>query len=308
MLIRQNGRSLVVHTPAKLNLFLDVLAKRDDGFHELVTLMTKVSLFDTLSFREDSSGTIQLQCCNAGSANRIGNDNDANLSNTVVPTGQDNLVVRAAHLLRDFSGIQSGARIQLLKRIPAAAGLAGGSSDAAAALVTLNQLWQTGLSSQELHTLAAQLGSDVNFFLADASFAICRGRGQFVEPHKLPTRLHFVIAWPDTGLSTANVFRHLQIAPSGKTVDQLAVHMQHGNLSGFAKSLHNSLQHPAEQLSKEVRHLKSVFMDLPVLGHMMSGSGSAYFGICRSQRHSQHVAARLKALHVGRVFAVCSQS
>ena len=308
MLIRQNGHTLVVHTPAKLNLFLDVLGKRDDGFHELVTLMSKVSLFDTLSFREDSSGTIQLQCCNAGSTQEISNRIDANLSNTVVPTGQDNLVVRAAHLLRDFSGIQRGARIQLLKRIPAAAGLAGGSSDAAAALVALNQIWQTGLSSQELHSLAAQLGSDVNFFLANAPFAVCRGRGELVEPYRLPTQLHFVIAWPNIGLSTADVFRHLQITASEKTVEELVNHLRHGELKSFANSLHNSLQHPAEQLSKEVRYLKSVFEDLPVLGHMMSGSGSAYFGVCRSQLQSQHVAARLKALRVGRVFAACSQS
>ncbi|MBM83781.1 MAG: 4-(cytidine 5'-diphospho)-2-C-methyl-D-erythritol kinase [Planctomycetaceae bacterium] len=336
MLIRQfgiqnspDGRTLLVHTPAKLNLFLDVLGKRADGFHELITLMAKVSLFDTLSFTEDSSGTIQLQCCNAGSGSGAEDSLD-----TAIPSGQDNLVVRAARLLQDYSGTKRGARIGLLKRIPAAAGLAGGSSDAAATLKALNQLWQVGLDDRELHSLASQLGSDINFFLGPTPLAVCRGRGEIIEPISLPVSMHFTIVWPDVGLSTADVFRQLNNASLvsndageesrqnsrntsrpctdnssvSRFVERMIEDLQRGDFGQFSASLHNSLQPPAEQLSKEVRYLKSVFDNLPVLGHMMSGSGSAYFGICRHRQQAQNMAARLRARRLGRVFAVSTQS
>src|SRR5947207_4295880 len=129
---RRNG-AVVVRAPAKVNLFLEVLAKRPDGYHEIATLMVAVSLYDTLEFKEDPTGHVRLQC------------DLPNLS-----TGPDNLVCRAAEALRRHAGITRGAAIRLTKRIPLAAGLAGGSTDAAATLAGLNQLWMVGLSVAEL--------------------------------------------------------------------------------------------------------------------------------------------------------------
>src|SRR5262249_22303109 len=128
-------------------------------------------------------------------------------------SGADNLVLRAACLLKEASGTSRGARMDLIKRIPLAAGLAGGSSDAAAALWGLNFLWRLGLSQRELSGLAARLGSDVPFFLCSSSAAICRGRGELVEPLPLPGRFWFVIARPQTGLSTAEVYRGCRPSP-----------------------------------------------------------------------------------------------
>src|SRR3712207_5523703 len=154
MLFRQDGGVLVVHAPAKLNLFLEILAKRPDGYHELETLMVSIGLYDTLTFADDRSGRIDLRCAWADAQ-----PSDGGAESEGIPVGPDNLVVRAAQLLRDYAGVGRGARIGLVKRIPMAAGLAGGSSDAAATLAGLNRLWQLGLTVGELQGLASRLGS-----------------------------------------------------------------------------------------------------------------------------------------------------
>lgn len=302
MLLSQAGQSVVVHAPAKLNLFLEVLGTRSDGYHELETLMVSVGLYDTLRFREESSRQVQLRCFHSG---RCAGPNAAEADR--VPVGGNNLAVRAACLLRDYAGVDRGVRIDLVKRIPVAAGLAGGSSDAAAVLVALRRLWGLKLTTGELQQLASQLGSDVGFFLAPSPIAICRGRGEEVEPLNLPLRLHFVIARPSTGLSTAAVYSQCRPTGAPRSVDPLVACLRTGQLHLAARHLYNTLQAPAEQLNAEVTYLKRLFSQHPVLGHMMSGSGTAYFGVCANQRQAQWVAARLKAMCVGSVYVVRSR-
>ncbi|MFN0056654.1 MAG: 4-(cytidine 5'-diphospho)-2-C-methyl-D-erythritol kinase, partial [Planctomycetales bacterium] len=169
---RELPTAVTVAAPAKLNLFLKVLGKREDGYHELETLMVSVGLYDTLQLKADPSGKIELACHDAGTLP------PGALPRELPPADGTNLVVRAAQLLRQVTGTQQGARLELIKRIPMAAGLAGGSSDAAAALIGLNRLWRLDLTGRELHELAAQLGSDVPFFLCPTPAAICRGRGE----------------------------------------------------------------------------------------------------------------------------------
>src|SRR5438445_1631133 len=201
MLCRSQTTNVTVFAPAKLNLFLKVLGKRDDGYHELETLMVSVGLYDALSLTDDPDGPLALSCRDGGPRAR------RDSSREMPPAGADNLVLRAAELLRAAAGTARGAQIVLIKRIPLAAGLAGGSSDAAAALVGLNRLWRLGLSRGDLAALAARLGSDVPFFLCSTPAAICRGRGDVVEPLHLAARLWFVVARPHSGLSTADVYR-----------------------------------------------------------------------------------------------------
>src|SRR5438067_3423529 len=155
--------ALVVETPAKVNLHLEILARRPDGYHDLETLLVAVSLYDTLEFRPDRSGALTLTC------------NRPDLS-----CGPDNLVLKAAAALRRHSGYSGGAAIHLTKVIPMQAGLAGGSSDAAATLSGLNRLWNLGLEKDELARLGAEIGSDVPFFFA-APAAWCTVRGEIVE-------------------------------------------------------------------------------------------------------------------------------
>ena len=162
------GPSLAVHTPAKLNLSLEVLGRRPDGYHELETVMVSIGLYDTLLFTEDRAHETRLRCHSVVTQSRHRSE---------LSSGPDNLIVQAAELLRQTTGCDRGVTIDLWKRIPMQAGLGGGSSDAAATLVGLNRFWQLGLSSSELHDLASQLGSDVNFFLDSPIAANARGVG-----------------------------------------------------------------------------------------------------------------------------------
>lgn len=317
MLLRQQGRTLVVHTPAKLNLFLEVLGKRPDGYHELETLMMTVGHYDTLRFTEEtfSGQPTVLQSPKSDSAN---DDSPPILltcrwagtpscSPGPLPTGTDNLVVRAAELLRQVSGCRRGVQIELTKRIPLAAGLAGGSSDCAATLAALNRFWKLGLSDERLLELGAQLGSDVAFFLMKTPAAICRGRGELIEPLAQPMRLHFVISKPASGLSTAAVFRRCSPTAERHSVRPLVDALYTGRLGLAATRMHNALQLPAEELNSDVIRLRRLFDRLPFIGHQMSGSGTSYFGICSQREQAESLAAHVRSTGCDHVFVASTQ-
>jgi 4-diphosphocytidyl-2-C-methyl-D-erythritol kinase len=312
MRFRQIGESLVVHSPAKLNLFLEILGKRDDGYHELETLMVAVDVFDTLTFTEENSNEIRLRCSDAGVRLQgpcppgICRPAAAGPENGI-PAGPENLVFKAAQRLREHAGVEAGIKIALVKRIPAAAGLAGGSSDAAATLMALNRFWKLKLEISELQRLASQLGSDVAFFVDGTSAAVCHGRGEIIEPLRVPLGLHFVIVRPWTGLSTAQVYKHCQVPARRHSVRDVAGALCAGRIGRVGRLLYNALQQPAEQLNPEVSQLKKRFSNLPVLGHLMSGSGTAYFGLCSTRRHARSLASRLRAARIGRVWVAQSR-
>jgi 4-diphosphocytidyl-2-C-methyl-D-erythritol kinase len=209
--------------------------------------------------------------------------------------------------LHEATGTKLGARLELVKRIPMAAGLAGGSSDAAAALVALNRLWRLNLPVRDLHELAARLGSDVPFFLCSSVAAICRGRGEIIEPLRLPLRLHFVIACPRSGLSTADVFRACRPSQITWSAADVADAWARGRLDRAVRCFHNALQEPAERLNREVTTLRSWFARQAFVGHLMSGSGTSYFGLCRSRRQALQLASRLRASRLGDVFVARSR-
>ena len=315
MLVRQQGQALVVHTPAKLNLFLEILGKRLDGFHELETLMVTVGLYDTLRFTEDDTSFSPSQSAAVTSAAVLPSDihlscrwaGSPEFSPGPIPTGSDNLVVQAAELLREVTGTRRGVSIELTKRIPMAAGLAGGSSDCAATLFALNRLWKLGLPDQRLLELAARLGSDIAFFLTRTSAAVCRGRGEIIEPVAAPMRLHFVIAKPTSGLSTAAVFRQCRPAASPRSAQPLVGSLCAGRLSLACRHLHNALQAPAEQFNSDVVRLRRTFSRLPFLGHQMSGSGTSYFGLCSQLDQAKALAAQVRSAGCDEVFVASTQ-
>lgn len=294
--------ALVVQAPAKLNLFLEILGKRADGYHELETLMITVGIYDTLSFTEEDSEEIGLRVVDAGRRSA-----SLRAESELIPTGSENLVVRAALLLRQFAGLKRGVRIALWKRIPAAAGLAGGSSDAAATLVALNRLWKLGLATSELCSLAGQLGSDVAFFVTGQSAAVCRGRGEIVEPMTLPFGMHFVVVRPHSGLSTAAVYRNFKPAATTKQAEGLVEAFQSGRLDRAGETLHNALEPTACELNPDVKRVKSELKKLPVLGELMSGSGTACFALCANQAAARQAAARLRAMGIGHAWEVTSR-
>ncbi len=277
-----------VLAPAKLNLFLEILGKRPDGYHELESLMVAVDLFDTLSFVDDPTGAIRLTC-----------------DDPTLPTDSANLVIQAAERLRAEAGVDRGATIALRKAIPAQAGLAGGSSDAAATLVALDRLWGIGLSSNRLETLAGAIGSDVAFFL-NAPAAVCRGRGERVETVGLRSALHFVVVCPPVGVSTADVYANLippdRPVPIGDALEALIS----GDSIDLGRTLFNRLQPVAEAIEPGLGRVRLALEEMgPSLdGFLMSGSGSAYYGLCRDESAAGHAAQHLGSLGLGWARAV----
>jgi 4-diphosphocytidyl-2-C-methyl-D-erythritol kinase len=276
MLSERRADAVVVWAPAKVNLFLEVLAKRADGYHEIATLMVAVSLYDTLEFKEDGSGQIQLHC-----------------DHPTLSTGPDNLICRAAELLRQRTGCTRGARIRLVKRIPLAAGLAGGSTDAAAALAGLNRLWQLGRTSRELAGWSAELGSDIAFFFATPA-AWCTGRGEQVAPAPVGRPLHLVVASPGVGLATAEVYRGASVPDAPQSGDRIRRALAAGNVEEMGQGLHNRLQPVAQRLRPEVAALAARLRGLHPAGQLMSGSGSSLFALCRDHAEALRIARGLR--------------
>jgi 4-diphosphocytidyl-2-C-methyl-D-erythritol kinase len=277
MLSVRHNDAVLVWAPAKVNLFLEVLAKRSDGYHEIATLMVAVSLTDTLEFKEDASGEIQLTCDQPDLA-----------------TGPENLILRAATLLRERTGCKRGATIGLAKRIPVAAGLAGGSTDAAATLAGLNDLWQLGLESSELSRLAGEIGSDVAFFFAMPA-AWCTGRGEKVAPLAMPRPVWLVLLCPPFGISTADVYRGVTVPERPQTGDEIRRAVADGDVAEIGRRLHNRLQPVAETLCPALAAYETRLAEFKTAGHLMSGSGSSLFALCRDYREAQALAERLLA-------------
>jgi 4-diphosphocytidyl-2-C-methyl-D-erythritol kinase len=288
MIVRSIADGVEVLAPAKLNLFLEVLGRRPDGYHEVETLMVAVSLHDTLTVHDDPSGAIRLRC-----------------SDPTLPAGSDNLVIQAADRLKAATGCSRGARIVLTKAIPAQAGLAGGSSDAAATLVALDRLWGLGLSGNRRDALAAEIGSDVPFF-NHAPAAVCRGRGEQVESVPLNTAYHFVLVCPPVGLSTADVYRQVAPPQRPRSIRPVLEALAQGGSADLGRSLFNRLQPTAEALRPELSRVRTALAGLGPLvdGSAMSGSGSAYFGLCPTSAVARHAADVLQPLGLGWVRVV----
>jgi 4-diphosphocytidyl-2-C-methyl-D-erythritol kinase len=280
--------ALTLSAPAKVNLFLEVLTRRPDGYHAIETLMVAVSLMDTLEFMP--AATLSLAC------------NQPTLS-----TGPDNLVIRAAVALQRQTGCRLGASIQLTKRIPMAAGLAGGSSDAATTLIGLNRLWNLRLSKSALRRLAAEIGSDVAFFI-DGSPAYCTGRGEIIKPLRLPRALHFVLVCPEKGLSTAEVYRNVNLPTQPQSGAAIRQAVRRGDAAMIGKCLFNRLQEPAVRLQPLVREIQEKLASHHALGCLMSGSGSTVFAVCANQRQAAALAVSMRReIHpLARVFVVRS--
>ncbi len=276
----------MIDAPAKLNLFLEVLQRRPDGYHDLETVMVAIDVFDTLRLSRAEGSEIRL----AVSAGR--GPLAAQLG--AVPADETNLCVRAARLLQQECRFPQGALIELYKRIPTQAGMGGGSSDAAAVLVGLNRLWGLGLASDDLHRLAARLGSDINFFIDSPQVAVCRGRGEQVERVPGVPPLHFVVAHPGSGSSTGEVFQSLGAHQASDEMDCFVERLQAGDTRHIASGSVNALEAPAVGLNPHIGELLSLMKSHSRLPPRMTGSGSACFALCGGRAEAARLAARLR--------------
>jgi 4-diphosphocytidyl-2-C-methyl-D-erythritol kinase len=300
MRVVRSAEGIVVQAPAKINLFFEVLGSRADGYHEIETLMCPIGLFDTIIFQETPPGPIRFRCQCA-----FQKDRNEGPGGGRIPQGPDNLAVRAVELLRRHAGVHAGGELYLKKRIPAQAGLGGGSSDAAAALTAANRAWHLNWPLDRLVPLAAELGSDVPFFLYGGS-ALCRGRGERIEPLFGIGPLNFIVICPPEGLATVEVYRGCDTPQSPRPVQPLKEALVRQDIRAASREMFNRLQPAAARLTPWVDRLHAEFAKADCLGFGMSGSGTAHFAVCRHAGHARRLARRFQALQVGRVFAVRS--
>ncbi len=275
---------LTVRAPAKLNLYLRILGRRPDGYHELDTVFERIDLADELTL-EPQAGALTLTC------------DDPSL-----PLDETNLVLRAARVLQQASRSRRGARLHLAKRIPIAAGLGGGSSDAAATLSGLNEVWELGLTREVLSELAVELGSDVPFFLSCSAFAIGRGRGERCEALSDGPTLTQVLVTPEARLSTRAIYEDFARQPaasstltaSGTSSTMLVHALRNGSLSELAKGFRNDLQPLAIRRCPVSSVIQRRLRELHCLGTLVSGSGPSVFGLCSDLAHGQEVVKLLR--------------
>lgn len=257
---------LYVKAPAKINLTLDVLYKRPDNFHEVEMIMTTVDLADRIGLESRSDGLIKI----------VSTDN-------FVPDDDRNFAYQAAELLKDTYGIQEGVTITIEKQIPIAAGLAGGSSDAAATLRGLNELWNLNLTLDELAVHGAKIGSDVSFCVYGGT-ALATGRGEKIQEIPAPPTCWVVLAKPKVGVSTADIYGGLKIEglehPNTK---QMIEAIEQSNYDLMCQSLGNVLETVTFKLHPEVVMIKEQMQRFGADAVLMSGSGPTVFGLVESE-------------------------
>jgi 4-diphosphocytidyl-2-C-methyl-D-erythritol kinase len=261
-----------VFAPAKINLSLKILGRRDDGFHEVETFIVPISLWDEIKIdKKDAKQGIEFRC-----------------DDSSVPQGDDNLAVRAAKTFLEDAKLKSGVAIELKKKIPHGAGLGGGSSDAATTLLALNELFKTNLRREALAKMGETIGSDVPFFIFQSA-AICRGRGELVTPLKFKEQLSILLLKPAFVVATEWAYSRWR---GSREIPGIPYAAQQ-----FAdQTFMNDLERPVFEKFVFLAQLKMWLLRQPEVGAaLMSGSGSTMFAVLRSNTDVDLVAERAKS-------------
>jgi 4-diphosphocytidyl-2-C-methyl-D-erythritol kinase len=261
--------------PAKINWFLFITGRRNDGYHDIVTAMQRVSLVDRISFED--APELEL------------------ISDLDIPRAE-NLVFKAAVLLKRHAAYPGGARILLEKDIPHAAGLGGGSSDAACTLVGLNRLWGLGAGEDVLMNLGAQLGSDVPFFIGESPLSLVEGRGERVRGVKTKNPVCLLLVKPDVAVSTAWAYRIYQPELTKKSVDiKLFCQALDGkDFSSLRQMIGNDLEKGVVEKYRVVAEIKRTLLENGAVIASMSGSGSGVFGVFVSDKEARSASSHLR--------------
>lgn len=257
------AKNKTLYAPAKINLFLHVLAKREDGYHDLCTRMQKLDLYDVIRLKLFAGKGVELECDEPG-----------------VPTDESNLAVRAVKSFFAVSSQSKGyaVKLKLIKNIPVAAGLGGGSSDAGAVLKALNELFQQELSEPELIALARSLGADVPFFVTNHKAVIAEKIGDIMYPADSVEKVSFILVNPDFYISTAKVFQKLSLTRSSKNSTLSCFQKRESKLFSLAE-MHNDLERVTCAEHKEIDEIKADLLASGALKTLMSGSGPTVFGV-----------------------------
>ena len=260
---------------AKINIGLDVLRRREDGYHELKMIMQTVDICDDLSFERTAQPGIVIRT-----------------DHEELPVDGNNLIYKAADLLFQEKGITEGVKITLTKRIPIAAGLAGGSSDAAATMRGLNELFRMGYSIQELQRLGVKLGADIPYCLVGGTM-LSEGIGEILTPLPTPPDCFLVVAKPDINVSTGFVYGnlHADSLTYHPDIDGMIAALHAGSLSGITDRLGNVLETVTVKAYPVIEELKELLRSMGAVNALMSGSGPTVFGIFK-ERETAETAAR----------------
>ena len=279
---------IILQSPAKLNLYLKTISKRPDGLHNIVTLFERIDLFDDISFCLKKNDSIKIFC-----------------DHPHVPIGPKNLVYKAAKMLKEDLKIKQGVEVRINKRIPVAAGLAGGSSNGATALLGLNKLWNLGLSKQQLLPYARRLGSDVAFFLHKCSWGLGTSRGDEIENLKLKAKLWHILVVPRIKIYSRDVYsRHkLQLTKRNDNVNILIRNLSNGNILGIGSLLSNDLEKDVIELCPKLLGLMQKLKSFDSIGVMVSGSGPSVFGVTATKKEAEEI-AKVLSKRFSQVFVV----
>ncbi|MDU6482309.1 MAG: 4-(cytidine 5'-diphospho)-2-C-methyl-D-erythritol kinase [Paeniclostridium sordellii] len=263
--------SIGLKSRAKINLSIDVLGKRQDGYHIVEMIMQTIDLYDNLKITQIEEDSIKIKS----------NSQD-------IPLNQDNIVYKAANILKEKFNIKKGIEISIQKNIPVAAGMAGGSSNAAAVLVGLNRIWDLGLNQLELKDIALQLGADVPFCITGGS-ALAQGIGEELTDIKgLNENIHILICKPNIFVSTKEVYQSLDMNEIKKRPDnqKLIDALQVNDVKYLSENMVNVLEEVTSSKYNEINQIERIIMDNKALGSMMSGSGPTVFGLFDNKEYA----------------------
>lgn len=274
-------RKIEVEARAKINLTLDVVSKRPDGYHDVEMLMQSIDLADHITIELDAPGEISIET----------DDRD-------LPTGEENLAYKAARLMVDEFSLDAGVKITINKDIPLAAGLAGGSADAAAVILGMDRLFELGNSNSLLSELGVKIGADVPFCIHGGT-ALARGIGEILTPLKAAPSFPILLVKPPYNISTREIYSALDLESINQRPETLAMirSIEDQDVEGISQKLCNVMEKVTFKLCPELMDLKSRLRELGSMGSLMSGSGPTIFGIFESQKDAQRAAEALNLKH-----------
>ncbi|MEG0641235.1 MAG: 4-(cytidine 5'-diphospho)-2-C-methyl-D-erythritol kinase [Clostridium sp.] len=261
--------SIVLKCPAKINLSLDILGKRSDGYHEINTVMQTISLEDKVTISKAIGFSISIKGAH-------------------LPTDDNNIAMKTAKIMFETFGISNGVDIHIEKHIPVAAGLAGGSTDAAGVIQGIDKLFELNLTKKQMFDIGRQVGSDVPYLIQKGT-ALCTGRGDIIKPLKTLIGFNVLIAKPRISVSTKEVYDNLKLNLINKRPnnDVILKCIEENNIQLLAQNLVNVLETVTIPIHKEIEDIKKIMMEHGALGALMSGSGPTVFGIFREENTKQ---------------------
>jgi 4-diphosphocytidyl-2-C-methyl-D-erythritol kinase len=286
-------RRIDVQSPAKLNLYLEIKRKRKDNYHEIETLFQKINLEDIIRIKETGKNYLKIAC-----------------DHPDVPCDSSNLAAKAANLIMSKCKIKTGISIEIIKKIPVSAGLGGGSSNAAAVLKALNELFDLRLNDAKLLNMARELGADVPFFMLKDSIALAHGIGDELEVIKNVPTYWYIIIYPKIKVSTQWAYDHFNLSLTKKKPGAkiLIRALKNKNLEEIAPLLYNDFSTLIGASYKEVQRAEQALRTAGVKAVLLSGSGPSIFGICRTKGEAEVVKKRASEKLGDLMFFVCHSS